>query len=474
MLGRRFSTIKIIKPLIVLCIFIIAISSFPVVSKTYASSLSNNYNYDLISQSPYPSNLAPGETASVSLTIKNTGTAVWYNSGSYVVRLGTGSSYGASHQQKDYNSEFYNEDWLSLNRPTAIQDREIKPGEITTFQFTLKAPQFSGTYKAYFTPVVDGITWMKDIGIYWQIIVNSDNYKNEENDQQITETKTEKEGLDNILDLDIANDTADPNENPLSNNLINNNTTYVSTRNLLEDFAPSVVKIYCQKDSQLNSVFKGSGTLLQNTKNISSLPQYYIMTNLHVVKTENSFTPYCLIQLYPHYQNSNYYFLLKSKGYKYYDENTDIAILEPEILNSQDSDFSIFQKIADFVRLEYGGDFYLDSKQKLSLFSQKDTGIENIDLIKNEDIIFLLGFPRFGGENITITTGIVLDFTQDDPSYIITNAKVGPGFSGGLAVDSYGHIIGMPTKLIKKKTENLSLVLYLHDIPWKEIEWVNN
>jgi len=142
------------------------------------------YDYELIYQSPYPSALAPGETTNVWIEVKNTGTATWYNSGTYITRLGTGSAYGAANQQRDYASEFANDDWLSTNRPVAIMHPEIRPGWHTRFQFNIKAPSTPGVYKAYFTPVVDGLTWMKDIGIYWQITVTEEEGEGEEGEEQ--------------------------------------------------------------------------------------------------------------------------------------------------------------------------------------------------------------------------------------------------------------------------------------------------
>ncbi|MDD5731607.1 MAG: hypothetical protein PHU42_01835 [Patescibacteria group bacterium] len=136
-----------------------------------AKLMLGTYDYQLIYQSPYPAEANPGDLIDVWIEVKNTGTATWFNNGNNVVRLGSGSSYGNINQQRDYVSEFANSNWLSANRAVAIMHPEIRPGWNTRFQFKLKAPATPGTYKAYFTPVVDGVKWMKDIGIYWQIIV---------------------------------------------------------------------------------------------------------------------------------------------------------------------------------------------------------------------------------------------------------------------------------------------------------------
>uniref|UniRef100_A0A7C4M0M1 Uncharacterized protein n=1 Tax=candidate division CPR3 bacterium TaxID=2268181 RepID=A0A7C4M0M1_UNCC3 len=133
--------------------------------------MQGTYAWWYIGQSPYPSELKPGEEVEVWIEIKNIGTATWFNNGDRVVRLGSGSKYGNENQQRDYNSEFANPDWYSANRPANILHPEVRPGWHTRFQFKIKAPANPGTYKAYFTPVVDGLAWMEDIGIYWEIKV---------------------------------------------------------------------------------------------------------------------------------------------------------------------------------------------------------------------------------------------------------------------------------------------------------------
>lgn len=133
--------------------------------------MAGTYNWQLINQSAYPATLAPNAETTVWIEVKNTGTAHWFDNGEHIVRLGSGSSYGNANQQRDYGSEFSNPTWYSANRPAIIMHPEIEPGWHTRFSFTIKAPATAGVYKAYFTPVVDGIEWMNDIGLYWQITV---------------------------------------------------------------------------------------------------------------------------------------------------------------------------------------------------------------------------------------------------------------------------------------------------------------
>lgn len=153
-------------------------------SVSAVSAATKPFDYELITQSAYPSTLAPGATTNVWIEVKNTGTVTWKGTGiENVARLGAGSAFGSANQQRDYASEFFIDklqcpncetgtEWLSANRPVAVMHPEVRPGWHTRFQFNIKAPTTVGTYKAYFTPVIEGVAWMKDIGIFWQITVS--------------------------------------------------------------------------------------------------------------------------------------------------------------------------------------------------------------------------------------------------------------------------------------------------------------
>jgi S1-C subfamily serine protease len=71
------------------------------------------------------------------------------------------------------------------------------------------------------------------------------------------------------------------------------------------------------------------------------------------------------------------------------------------------------------------------------------------DAIDIGDAIRILGYPGIGGETITLTDGVVSGFTAErgvgGRAWIKTNATIAGGNSGGLAVDSKGQIIGVPT-----------------------------
>jgi len=59
--------------------------------------------------------------------------------------------------------------WLSCNRIDQTQT-SVPPGANASFQFNLQAPYNTvGTRRLYIRPVIDGVTWMEDYGVWWQI-----------------------------------------------------------------------------------------------------------------------------------------------------------------------------------------------------------------------------------------------------------------------------------------------------------------
>jgi len=127
-------------------------------NNTPAVSTSGVDDFTYVSQSPFLS-LSPGQSQQVWLEVKNIGTTIWNKSGGTPVRLATSNP-------SDRVSSFINS-----NR-ALMDDDTVNPGQNTRFTFNVTAPSSPGVYKEYFTLVHDGVAWMKDIGIYWQITVN--------------------------------------------------------------------------------------------------------------------------------------------------------------------------------------------------------------------------------------------------------------------------------------------------------------
>lgn len=110
-------------------------------------------------------NLNVGETSNLWVELKNTGSAPWIGVGDNKnqFKLGTASP-------KDRVSLLADTNWISQNRAATLSEAVIYPGEIGRISFNVKA-NATGTYKEYFSPVVEYITWL-NLPISWKITVS--------------------------------------------------------------------------------------------------------------------------------------------------------------------------------------------------------------------------------------------------------------------------------------------------------------
>ncbi len=114
-------------------------------------------------ESAWPT-ISVGQEATVTLAFKNTGTATWTRG------TPTQANLGVNGDDATFSSLGMAVGWPVPDRP-AIQDAPVvMPGGITTFTFTVRgvAP---GTYALHLRPVIDGITWMEDQGVYVTVAV---------------------------------------------------------------------------------------------------------------------------------------------------------------------------------------------------------------------------------------------------------------------------------------------------------------
>ena len=103
------------------------------------------------------SSMVSGDTAYMSVTVKNTGNITWRQN---AINFGTAGSY-------DRASSVRTNEWLSSNRAATLKEQTVTPGGTGTFEFPVRIPA-AGTYKEYFDLVAEGVTWMNDIGFYYQ------------------------------------------------------------------------------------------------------------------------------------------------------------------------------------------------------------------------------------------------------------------------------------------------------------------
>ena len=61
--------------------------------------------------------------------------------------------------------------WLRFNRVAIQPAGYVGPTQVAWFQFTIQAPGRPGTYRLYLRPLVEGATWLEDVGVFWIVTV---------------------------------------------------------------------------------------------------------------------------------------------------------------------------------------------------------------------------------------------------------------------------------------------------------------
>jgi hypothetical protein len=116
-----------------------------------------------VAQSPWPM-LRPGDlSAPLSFTFRNTGTSTW--------RLGSSTQANLAVANDDTSWGPLGASWPSEDRPATQTEIAVGPGALATFTFQVRAPEAPGTYSLELRPVIDGVTWLEDDGVYVLITV---------------------------------------------------------------------------------------------------------------------------------------------------------------------------------------------------------------------------------------------------------------------------------------------------------------
>lgn len=138
-----------------------------VTARVHAGGGSPTYHSQWYAQSTYPE-LRVGETTSLWISFKNTGTAPWVRG-----VWGQQANLGLNLDDKTpYQLGMnVNANWLWDDRIATTDAAVVNPGEIGQFNFKLTAPSRPGIYSLHVRPVVDGSAWMEDDGVYLNITV---------------------------------------------------------------------------------------------------------------------------------------------------------------------------------------------------------------------------------------------------------------------------------------------------------------
>ncbi len=128
--------------------------------------------------------VAPGGKIYMTLKARNIGYQTWTQSN---MHLGTS-------RPMDRASSFADGNWLSNSRPTQLLESSVVPGDVGTFQFEMQAPGTTGTYNEYFNPLIEGQTWLNDLGFFVTVNVNSTGSANNSNNSTLTSGQTLNKG----------------------------------------------------------------------------------------------------------------------------------------------------------------------------------------------------------------------------------------------------------------------------------------
>jgi uncharacterized protein YkwD len=112
------------------------------------------------SQTQMPA-MQPASMTQATLLFRNTGTKTWARgvAGSQVM-LGVNGDSGA------FSALGMNVGWPSANRVAIQNEASVGPGAVASFTFTVKAPFSAGTVRIPLRPVIDGVAWLEDQGVF--------------------------------------------------------------------------------------------------------------------------------------------------------------------------------------------------------------------------------------------------------------------------------------------------------------------
>ena len=143
------------------CVWVVTFGS--VIDRTFVATPVRRFHSSFYAQAPYPV-AAPGQVVEWVIAFTNTGDTGWLMGADSEGHIGTA-------QPLDRTTPLVTDQWLSANRPARQTTTWVGPGQQAWFRVTLHAPITPGVYRLYVRPVIDGITWLEDVGAYVDLIV---------------------------------------------------------------------------------------------------------------------------------------------------------------------------------------------------------------------------------------------------------------------------------------------------------------
>lgn len=142
-----------------------------------------HYAYQYVGQTNPPAVMVPGQRATLTLDLQNTGSATWRRTGSFPFHIGTSRPLDRVAPTAALSAP---NAWISATRlgnfsgkvvgGVVTNQDTVAPGETARFTFDVVAPATPNTYREYLRPLVEGSGWLFDIGIYYDVRVPSLEY----------------------------------------------------------------------------------------------------------------------------------------------------------------------------------------------------------------------------------------------------------------------------------------------------------
>ena len=116
-----------------------------------------------MSQTQVPA-MQPASTSQATLLFRNTGTATWTKG-----VTGSQVALGVNGDSASFSALGMNVGWPSANRVAVQNEGSVGPGAVASFTFSLKAPFGAGTVRIPLRPVIDGVAWLEDQGVFLSV-----------------------------------------------------------------------------------------------------------------------------------------------------------------------------------------------------------------------------------------------------------------------------------------------------------------
>lgn len=123
-----------------------------------------DYHSRWVTQSAYPTLRAGQVSDLLSISFLNAGGQTWTKG-----LLGQEARLGVNRDNETWAG--LGVGWPSANRVAFQSESSVPPGAVGTFVFQVRAPMTPGTYAINLRPVIDGVTWMEDQGVFLYVTV---------------------------------------------------------------------------------------------------------------------------------------------------------------------------------------------------------------------------------------------------------------------------------------------------------------